>query len=256
MEPGTRLCESIFLLESVGKEWKERSDLTENKTDKAILALLEARDGKRTEVRLKDGSQIAVFNITYGYDIGDDWAHITTNISPPTDGQKFSFFFTRDVECVMDPESKEEIFKNQKLVKVLFRTEAGEVETLWANLLEGDCCQLDNNPMYPYSVSAGDIIEAPYNADEKMRTFFRVLEKSGNRTVRVIFRETSAVSEKTKSILQWLVAKGCDYEGLHDIHFSINIPPTADFRGIVSFLTSEKLQWEYADPTYEDVHGK
>lgn len=75
--------------------------------------------------------------------------------------------------------------------KVLFRVPnedgTSEVETLWAYDLGNDRYKLDNLPFFAYSVSLHDIVLAPLNPVEGMATFERILSKSGNRTIRVIF---------------------------------------------------------------------
>jgi hypothetical protein len=79
--------------------------------------------------------------------------------------------------------------------KVLFRVvdEDGSinVETLWAFDLGQDAYRLDNSPFYAYSVSVGDVVFAPVDPQDERPTFQRVLEKSGNRTVRVILTQVN-----------------------------------------------------------------
>ncbi|HET6160752.1 MAG TPA: DUF4265 domain-containing protein [Dongiaceae bacterium] len=79
---------------------------------------------------------------------------------------------------------------SQKPAKVLFRVPnedgSAEVETLWADDLGGDRYRLDNCPFYASGVSWNDVVYAPYDLDEEFPTFRSVLEKSGNRTIRVI----------------------------------------------------------------------
>ena len=75
--------------------------------------------------------------------------------------------------------------------KVLFRIEyedgSAKVETLWAHDLGNDKYRLADSPFYAYSVSWEDMVLAPFDDFEGRATFKRVLEKSGNRTVRIIF---------------------------------------------------------------------
>jgi hypothetical protein len=38
---------------------------------------------------------------------------------------------------------------------------------------------------------------------------------------------------------------------------SINIPPVADLDDVTDFLSQQRgLQWEYADPTYDEVNSQ
>ena len=73
--------------------------------DDAIIDLLRVRDGELTEVRLTDGRRLLVLNIAWGYDDGDEFAHVTTNISPSVDGAAVDVFSTRDVTAVLDDAS-------------------------------------------------------------------------------------------------------------------------------------------------------
>lgn len=46
-----------------------------------------------------------MFNIAWGQDIGDDYEHITANISPLLEIATVAFFFTDNVATITDPES-------------------------------------------------------------------------------------------------------------------------------------------------------
>lgn len=67
------------------------------KPDAAMLAMLRNRDGMPTTVTLRDGRKLMVWNIAWGYDIGDDYAHITTNCSPSVADLPLDFFYTDEV---------------------------------------------------------------------------------------------------------------------------------------------------------------
>lgn len=70
--------------------------------DTTLIDMLRERDGERTTVVMADGTRRIVFNIACGYDMGDQFAHVTTNISPRVDGAATDFFFTHDVREVRD----------------------------------------------------------------------------------------------------------------------------------------------------------
>lgn len=77
------------------------------------------------------------------------------------------------------------------LTKVEFRVDDGEggvnVETPWVRPLGSNLFTLENCPFYAYGVSWQDTIEAEKEDPDRFPVFKRVVEKSGNRTVRVIF---------------------------------------------------------------------
>jgi hypothetical protein len=70
--------------------------------DKTVIAILRERDGQPTTVHLTESRTALVFNIAWGYDEGDEFAHITTNISPSIDGEAMDVFFTREVVRIED----------------------------------------------------------------------------------------------------------------------------------------------------------
>ena len=65
--------------------------------------MLQERDGRLTEVTVRSGKQYRCFNITWGYDMGDEFSHVTTNISPFVEGEAIDFFFTSEVTALRDP---------------------------------------------------------------------------------------------------------------------------------------------------------
>jgi hypothetical protein len=135
------------------------------------------------------------------------------------------------------------------LVKVAFRDDESNVETLWAFDLGGNRYRLDNTPWYQYGVSFKDVIEA-LPEEDGMRFFTRVVEKSGFRTVRV--RDDTKVPE---ALLQALTGNGCAYEGANPGFIAIDIPPEVGLEKVVEILVRAEAEWEHADPTYEQLHG-
>lgn len=65
--------------------------------DENIIETFKSRDGLETKVELKNGKQLIVWNIAWGYNMGDDYAHITTNISPNVDKGSIDFFYTNEI---------------------------------------------------------------------------------------------------------------------------------------------------------------
>ena len=71
--------------------------------DQDIIDLLVSRDAVPTVVRLKDGRSLAVMNIAWGYDRGEAYAHVTTNMSPGISALEAELFFTSEVATILDP---------------------------------------------------------------------------------------------------------------------------------------------------------
>lgn len=78
--------------------------------DESVLGVFQERDGRPTRALLRDGRSLVVHNIAWGYDDGDEWAHITSNISPRVQGFGIDFFHTSEVLSLTDAESGRVLF--------------------------------------------------------------------------------------------------------------------------------------------------
>jgi len=107
-----------------------------------------------------------------------------------------------------------------------------------------------------YGVSWHDVVEAEFSQEKGMLVFSKVVEKSGNRTIRIVLEKPANESPVSKKILDDLIVMGCSYEGANQRYISINIPPSVNLESVSSFLSQTKEQWEYADPTYEMLFGQ
>jgi hypothetical protein len=141
--------------------------------------------------------------------------------------------------------------------KVAFRVPDGdgtlETESLWAQDLGEDRYRIDNCPLFAYGVSLHDIVLAP--RARGIPTFKRVLSKSGNRTIRVVFKESVEIASWSDRILQKLVSLGCGYEGANRIYIAVNVPSRVQLSVVCDYLTEQGLTWEHGDPTFEEVNA-
>ena len=120
--------------------------------------------------------------------------------------------------------------------------------------LGSDKYKLDNLPYYAYGVSCDDIVLAPFDKNEEFPTFEKVVSKSGNRTVRIIFDVPYESGNESEELINRLVAMGCNFEGANTKYIVVNIPPSVDLNAVVDRLNFAEVSWEYADPTYEDLY--
>jgi hypothetical protein len=141
-----------------------------------------------------------------------------------------------------------------KMVKVSLSDDDGNVETLWASPLGRHRYRLENSPFFAYSVSWLDVVEARSLVKGEFPAFIRVVKKSGNRTVRIIFKPGVDKSRKSMAVCEKLVEMGCSYEGANPSYIVVNIPPKVDLAGICEFLMSTRRRWEHADPTYAQMY--
>jgi hypothetical protein len=148
------------------------------------------------------------------------------------------------------------IMSDHALVRILLVTDEFK-ESLQARPLGSDAYRLENSPWFAYGVSFQDVVEArPAQPDEAgLPTFVRVLEKSGNRTLRVYLEEPveTELEARLHPTLSTLLDLGCSVEGTNGNYFAVNVPAEADFDTVCSFLYSTSDLWEYADPTYAQL---
>ena len=110
-------------------------------------------------------------------------------------------------------------------------------------------------PWYAYGVSVADVVEASPDADGQLQ-FVRVVEKSGNRTLRVILQRESIGEAVTFESLRAFPAVrelGCSFEQANKYFGAISVPPGIDLRVVTDTLNTTDVQWEYADPTPEEM---
>lgn len=139
-------------------------------------------------------------------------------------------------------------------VKIRLTGPSGEVETLWAEPVRPSIYRLDNEPFFAYGVSSNDLVEAAPDESGYLE-FVRVVEASGNRTVRILFDRFPATSPQGQSLIERLKAEGCSYEGAFSKLLAITVPPDASLEAVASLLKESGLQWEYANPTWDQLHG-
>jgi hypothetical protein len=80
-----------------------------------VSRILQERCGQWSVVHLFDGHCHRVFDIGWGRDMGDDYDHVTTNVSPGPSGEHtVDFFFTSDVARIEDAATGEILFQCEK----------------------------------------------------------------------------------------------------------------------------------------------
>lgn len=143
------------------------------------------------------------------------------------------------------------------LVRILLVTDEFK-ESLQARPLGSDTYRLENSPWFAYGVSFQDIVEArpALESEAALPIFTRVLEKSGNRTLRVYLERPVDTEPEVRRhpTLAGLLDMGCALENANGNYFAVNIPPQVDFDAVCSHLHSTTDLWEYADPTYAQLY--
>lgn len=120
------------------------------------------------------------------------------------------------------------------------------VENVWAFECGPDEYQLDNCPFFAYDVSLGDIVLAPKDDISKSPVFKKVVQKSGNRTIRLLFDLAQTPLNEIREILSRLDEYGCGHEGYNNIYYCVNIPPQASYSTILTYLRDVGVDFEEA----------
>lgn len=76
-----------------------------------LLRVLLGRVGVPTTLCLENGATATTRNCAWGRDVGDDWEHLSLNISPAMRPTKFGLLSARDVVRVIDPASGDVIYR-------------------------------------------------------------------------------------------------------------------------------------------------
>ncbi len=139
--------------------------------------------------------------------------------------------------------------------QVKFRTvKRGEVftESILATEVGRNRYRLQSIPRYADDVSLGDIVAtATVNGQPE---FKKVIEKTGRRTLRVIFEEDIREGNEADKTLKGLASFGCHSVEIDSRHFAVNIPPSMKFEAVTQFLEDGYTEWEHADPSQDTLY--
>ena len=138
-----------------------------------------------------------------------------------------------------------------EFVKLRLMAPDGTVETPWAIDLGGGMYRLDNIPFFAYGVSADDIVQAAPEADGVLK-FIQVVKPSGNRTLRIAFKDKVT---KTEPLLIRLTEMGVGWEGAFSKLIALSVRPEISVQKVVDLLNESGEDWEFANPTWEQLHS-
>lgn len=84
------------------------------KKDQGIIEVFTTADQIEKTVYLDNNLVLTVWNIAWGYDLGEDFAHITTNISPEIQNSSNDFFYTNEIKRIEDRITGKSLFEREK----------------------------------------------------------------------------------------------------------------------------------------------
>lgn len=133
-------------------------------------------------------------------------------------------------------------------------------EALWARSLGDDRYQIDNVPFFAYDLNFRDIVEAVADAPDLKPSVRRVLERSGHRTMRVMFSDKVALEERLR-LLHSLAPLHVSFENNNSSHFALDLELAADMtkvrKQLDRWLAAEILDYETCEArvpgSFDDV---
>jgi hypothetical protein len=138
--------------------------------------------------------------------------------------------------------------KKEPFVKIQFYNPDVGTENLWATPLTRKRYRLESIPFFVYGVSMHDIVTASPD-DDGVLQFGKVLESSGNRTLRARSDDLKKSPRFRKKTVADLTRLGSNVEELRSRLLGINVPPTVDLQTVKDYLTNDaRVSWEYGNP--------
>jgi hypothetical protein len=127
------------------------------------------------------------------------------------------------------------------------RKEIGfQSETLWSKPLGDNLYQLENIPEFVEDLNLHDVVICQEKSFD-FPVITEVFRRSGNRTLRVQFKEETS-AENAVDIISNLRQKQVFYEKAGKRRYMFNIEPDANYENVLEFLKSkeqEDLLWVY-----------
>lgn len=128
---------------------------------------------------------------------------------------------------------------NERLTKI--RIDLGtsdssiEGESFWAEPFGGQLYRLRNTPFYAFDLHFGDIVRAIQKSPGQMPTIREVVERSGHKTLRVIFTDQASEPE-TARILVELNDRATNHERAQGRLYALDVRPEADYQAVCDYL--------------------
>ena len=114
-----------------------------------------------------------------------------------------------------------------EVVKILFRfysdiLDKETSEVMWAEIvdLENGYFRINNIPFYVPKLASGDVVWAEYNDEEKMLTYRKTIEHSGNSIIHVAVMDEALSVDAIRVMFDVL---GCESEKINN-YFALEVP--------------------------------
>jgi hypothetical protein len=128
-------------------------------------------------------------------------------------------------------------------------------ESMWALELGEDLYEIRNVPFFAYNLNFGDVVLATADSPDLKPEVRRVVRRSGNHTIRIIFHEEK--EEATRGdLLRTLKPLSVSIERATASQFALDLEPTADVDRVREILDEwAELGWLDYETCEEQVPG-
>jgi hypothetical protein len=111
-----------------------------------------------------------------------------------------------------------------------------ESESFWAEPLGGDLYRVRNTPFYAFDLHFGDVVRALRARAGELPTIREVVERSGHKTLRVIFTTDAADADISK-VLEELNKQATNHEHAHGRLYSLDVRPEGNYPAVCDYLS-------------------
>jgi hypothetical protein len=140
-------------------------------------------------------------------------------------------------------------------------------ESLWAAPLGDDLYRIENVPFFAYGLNFLDVVLATADSEELKPEIRKVVNPSGHRTYRILFKKETA-REEQEAMLAMLEKYNASFERADGSHVAVDIKPNGDYNaifdqldafeqeGFLSFETCEaRIEGSFDDILDEEENG-
>jgi hypothetical protein len=128
--------------------------------------------------------------------------------------------------------------EDEGLVKLFLDLPDNEVcggESLWAKPVGPDLYEIRNVPFYAYHLHFNDVVRAGIGAPDEKPKIQGVVKRSGHKTLRVIFPDTTP-EDRQAELLGQLRPFGATYERATNRYIAIDVEPSGNYQAVCDQL--------------------
>lgn len=136
-----------------------------------------------------------------------------------------------------DTASDEDGTPLEKVLVEYLDGDAPRTERLWAKPVGGGLYEIRNSPWFAYRINWGDIVRAVEVARDEVPRVIEVVERSGHRTLRVLFQgELQDDPRGQDAIIEAINRYNTTVERFNRLLVALDAEPEADYEALFAYL--------------------